>query len=100
MTTVVATITTKKQTVSSTSPASNNIVFRLMQGTLQKDSKSVALPGLTTTFFAVADGDYTITAQRLNSLNQPIGDMARSDVFTANNSAEIDVPETVTVTLS
>lgn len=99
---VVITLTTKKQNVPTLPAASNTIVLKLMQAGVAtpKLTANIQLPNLTATFSNVADGDYTVVAQRINMQGQPIGDSATSEMFNVTNTADIDVPETVNVTLS
>jgi hypothetical protein len=98
MTTVTASITTKKQTVPATPAASGNVRYQLMQGTSVVASVTGNLTS-PASFSNVADGDYTVSAQRMSMLNQPIGDAAVSPGFTVVNVAEIDVPNAVTVSV-
>lgn len=99
MTTVNVTIATKKQSVPASPAASGNIRYQLLQGSTVVDTKLVGLPTLTASFANVADGDYTIIAQRMSMANQPIGDASTSAVFTVVNMTSIDVPDTLSVTM-
>lgn len=100
MATVSVTLTTKKQNVPSLPAASNTLQVKLMQGSVQKNVANVQLPQLNVTFNGVADGDYTVIAQRLNMQSQPIGDAATSATFSVVNTTDIDVPDTVQVSVS
>jgi hypothetical protein len=101
MATVVVSITLKKQNVPASPPASSNIKFQLFNagGTMiAVQTGTVSTPQAT--FSGVADGTYTVVAQRMSVDNTPIGDALTSDPFTVVNTTEIDVPGTVAVTLS
>jgi hypothetical protein len=54
----------------------------------------------TATFTSVVDGTYTVAAMRISTEGQPMGDVAVSDPVDVVNMHEVDVPGTVTVTLS
>lgn len=99
MATVVASFTLKKQSVPASPAASNNIRCYLRQGetVLQTVTATPAVPSAT--FTSVADGEYTVAAQRISMSLTPIGDLAVSAPFTVVNMAEVDVPDVVSVTL-
>lgn len=97
MSTVNFSITLKKQSVPANPAASANVRYQLMQGATVKDTKTVGLPTVSGSFLNVADGDYTIVAQRMSMLNQPIGDSITSAPFTVVNMTEIDVPDAMNV---
>lgn len=99
MATVNVSITLKKQTVPADPPASSTIRYQLRQGSTVVDQQDAGLPGVSVSFSNVADGTYTVSAQRLNNLIAPIGDAAVSDPFIVVNTTEIDVPDVLAVTM-
>lgn len=100
MSTITVNITLKKQSVPSSPAASGNIRYQLVNsGGSVVDTKTVGISFLQATFTGVADGTYTVVAQRMSMDNTPIGDALASDPFTVVNMTETDVPGTMTVTL-
>lgn len=99
MPTVNFSFSTKKVSIpSSITPAHINV--NLMQGGVVKASKPMVLPGASGSFTNVADGTgYTITAQRMSSANEPIGDLATSESFDVVTMQEVDVPDVVSVVI-
>jgi hypothetical protein len=101
MSTVTVNITLKKQSVPSSPVASGNIRYQLVNaGGTVVATQTVGISYLQATFSGVADGTYTVVAQRMAMDNTPIGDSLTSDPFTVVNMTEVDVPGTVAVTLS
>ena len=73
MSTVTVTLTLKTQSFpNGTNPGVMR--FRLMQGATVLSTKNVSAPFTSATFSGVDDGDYTVTAQRLNSTLGALGD--------------------------
>jgi hypothetical protein len=99
MATVIVSITLKKQAVPANPPAASAIRYQLLKDGALVEHAFVALPDVQATFLNVADGTYTVMAQRLNNLNTPVGDAAESAPFTVVNTTEIDVPDVVSVTI-
>jgi hypothetical protein len=99
MSTVSVSITLKSQSVPANPPATPTIRYQLRQDGVPVDQVDVGLPATEASFLNVQDGTYTVTAQRLNNLNTPVGDSATSDPFTVVNTTEIDVPDIVSVTI-
>jgi len=91
---VTVTIATSPQLFPSGTTA-GNFRYNLSNGVTQ-DS-----PDLTVTFPDVAPGTYTASAQRMDASNNLIGAAITSDSFIVPEpDVSIDVPHTVSVTLS
>lgn len=99
MSTVNVSITLKQQSVPANPPAASTIRYQLLKDGALVDHAFVALPDVQATFLNVADGTYTVMAQRLNNLNTPVGDAATSAPFDVVNTTNIDVPDIVSVAL-
>lgn len=99
MATVNVSITLKTQAVPVNPPAASTIRYKLLQSGTPVGQVDVGLPAVNATFNNVADGTYTVSAQRLNNLNTPIGASAESQPFTVVNTTDIQVPDVVSVTI-
>jgi hypothetical protein len=99
MATVNVSITLKQQAVPVNPPASSTIRYQLKSGDTVVGQSDVGLPATGATFSNVVDGTYTVTAQRLNNLNTPIGDSATAEPFTVVNTVDVDVPDIVSIAL-
>lgn len=94
------TITTKKQSLPASPAAGFNNKWTLLHGTVAVASQTLGTQALTATFTGVADGDYTVSVQRLAmDGSTPLGTPAVSAPFTVVNMALVDVPDMVTVGL-
>jgi hypothetical protein len=93
MKTVLVTIATVPQLFPSGTTI-GNFRYSLSNGATQ-DSAS-----LSVTFADVAPGTYTVSAQRMDASNSLLGSPIISDAFTITDDVSIDVPSTVSITLS
>jgi hypothetical protein len=99
MATVSVTFTLKKQSVPASPAASGNIKCYLKQADTVLQTVTALVSAPQCSFPNVADGDYTVAAQRMSMSNTPLGDMAVSSPFTVVNMAQVDVPDIVSVAL-
>jgi hypothetical protein len=99
MATVAVSLTLRKQSVPASPAASGNIKCYLKQGETVLQTVTALVSAPQCTFPSVADGDYTVAAQRMSMSNTPLGDLAVSAPFTVVNMAEIDVPDVVSVAM-
>jgi hypothetical protein len=101
MATVNVTFTTQKLAVPATLQPSSIVNLRLKQGGTLLQIVNAALPGVSGSFANVADGTYTVEAQRITIAAQNIGEPAVSEPFTVvnNPTVEIDVPAVVNVVI-
>ena len=96
MSTVTVTLTLKTQSFpNGTNPGVMR--FRLMQGATVLSTKNVSAPFTSATFSGVDDGDYTVTAQRLNSTLGALGDPLSASFTVAATPVLVDVPDTMSI---
>jgi hypothetical protein len=99
MTSVLASITLKSQSVPADPPPSGNIRYQLKQGAVVVSTQTVALPSAAAQFAGVPDGQYTVEAQRMSTADTPVGSPATSAPFSVVAMTQTDVPDVVSVTL-
>lgn len=96
-----ASVTLKKQAFPLSQSSSGNLRCKLKNASgvvVSQADTFIGAPNVS--FSGIADGSYTVSAVLIGMDGQPMGDAAESAPIEVVNVHDVDVPATVTVSLS